>query len=217
MSNPAARAAHVLLVDDHPVFRQGVRFLLEDAGFVVAGEAANARDAVGMINAVRGDVALLDLSLGADSGLSLMGPLRSRGIPAVVCSMHDDRRHIEMALTAGASGYVAKDESGDTLVSALRSVLRGRPFVSPRIGATLSADEGAGLRMDSGTRLSQREQEVLEYLGAGYAVSEIATRLEVSPRTVEAYANRLINKLGLIGMRELRRYAMTTARPVQPN
>lgn len=215
--SPSPRAAHVLLVDDHPVFRQGVRFLLEDAGFVVAGEAANARDAVGMINALRSDIALIDLSLGTDSGLSLMGPLRARGIPAVVCSMHDDRRHIEMALTAGASGYVAKDESAETLVSALRSVLRGRPFVSLRIGATLSEEEREGLRMDSGTRLSAREQEVLGYVGAGYTVSEIATRLGLSPRTVEAYAYRVIEKLGLLSMRELRRYAVTAGHPAPPN
>jgi DNA-binding NarL/FixJ family response regulator len=210
----ATQGRRVLVVDDHPMFREGIRAVLEDAGFVVAGEAGNPRDALAMIHAGRSDVALLDLSLGAESGLSLMGPLRTKGIPAIVCSMHDDRLHVEQALTAGASAYVTKDDSPETLVTALRSVLRGRPFVSRRTDVMMTTEVAPLLRVGHAVRLSRREQQVLEYLSSGFAVSDIAQHLSVSPRTVEAYANRLMTKLGLSGMRELRRYAATAGRSV---
>lgn len=208
MPDSATHSRRVLIVDDHPMFRKGVRALLENAGFVVAGEAGNSCEALAMINGGRGDVALLDLSLGSESGLSLMGPLRGRGIPAIVCSMHQDKLHVEQALTAGASGYVTKGDAAEMLITALRSVLRGRAFVSPRVEAAMASETVPSAQVGGAVHLSQREQQVLDYLSAGYSNSEIAARLDVSARTIEAYSGRLMNKLGLCGMRELRRYAV---------
>lgn len=202
----------VLIVDDHPVFREGVRALLENAGFVVAGEAGNTREAIAHINAGHGDVALLDLTLGEDSGLALLGPMRAQGILAIVCSMYDDELHVEQALTAGASGYVTKGETAEMLVEAVRSVLRGRPYMSPRADDVLKDETKPVLHMGRVVKLSRREDQVVQYLSAGYAVAEIANRLEVSARTVETYTLRLMNKLGLQGMRELRHYAAAAGR-----
>ncbi|MEW5982362.1 MAG: response regulator transcription factor [Acidobacteriota bacterium] len=209
---PERARTEVLLVDDHPVFRQGVRMLLEGNGFAVSGEAGTTRDALSLINNRGADVALLDLALACESGLTLMEPLREKGIPAVVCSMHDDHLHVEQALTAGASGYVTKAEAGDTLLEALRSVLRGRPYLSPLADDTLTDETEPLVRMGTRVQLSRREDQVLQYLSAGYSLAEMASRLDVSARTVETYANRLINKLQLAGMRELRHYAAAVAR-----
>ena len=210
MSDRAPGARHVLIVDDHPMFRRGARFVVEDAGFVVGGEASTVREATTMIAAGRGDVVLLDLSLGTESGLALMGAIRSRGIPAVVCSLHGDRLHVEQALTAGVAGYVTKDEPAEVLARALRTVLRGQSFLSARAAACLSDSPEPSVSLGRPVQCSHRESEVLEFLAAGYGVSEIAARLDVSVRTVEAYCLRLTNKLGLSGMKELHRYAVGT-------
>jgi len=192
--------ARVLIVDDHPAVRFGLRLLLEREGLTVAGEADCMAAARQLAADSRPDLAIVDLSLGDEDGLELLAELgRSEpGLALLVYSMHEQR-----ALGAGARGYFAKRESAAQLGEGLRSVLAGAVYLSPRIAQSL-----AEARTSTSRQLSQKEQEIYELLGEGLGSSAIAARLDLSPRTVESYFARMLAKLGLGGTRELRQQAI---------
>jgi len=197
--------ARVLIVDDHPAVRFGLRLLLEREGLTVAGEADCMAAARQLAADSRPDLAIVDLSLGDEDGLELLAELgRSEpGLALLVYSMHEDAEHIQRALGAGARGYFAKRESAAQLGEGLRSVLAGAVYLSPRIAQSL-----AEARTSTSRQLSQKEQEIYELLGEGLGSSAIAARLDLSPRTVESYFARMLAKLGLGGTRELRQQAI---------
>lgn len=197
----------IFIVDDHPVLRQGITVLLQQAGMAVVGSAANVADGLAGIADSHPDVALVDLGLGDDDGQMLLRELaRDLNAPrSLVYSMNEDADSVERSLRSGAAGYVTKGEVWDTLVAALRAVATGGTFLSPRASRALDAPPfGSSQAAD----LSVRECEVYRLLGEGYSTTEIAARIEVSPRTVESYCARLQEKLHLPGMRELRRQAI---------
>ncbi|HEY3452582.1 MAG TPA: response regulator transcription factor [Myxococcales bacterium] len=199
----------VFVVDDHPVMRQGIGVLLQQAGVEVVGSAATVADALAGISSTAPHVALVDLGLGREDGRALLRKLgKDPGGPKrLVYSMNEDAGSVEESLAAGASGYVTKGEVWETLVAALRAVAAGECYLSPRASRALDAlprvpSEAAAVA------LSVREREVFRLLGEGYSTKEVGARLEVSPRTVESYCARLQEKMGLSGMRELRRQAI---------
>jgi DNA-binding NarL/FixJ family response regulator len=198
------RPIRVLLVDDHPAVRQGLALLLATESIAVIAEAGSAADARARLCEVSPDLAVLDLSLDGEDGLSLLAGLHRAGIPAVIYSMHTDPRRIGAALAAGAGGYVTKREHHDVLVRAIREVAAGRRFLSPIAAAT---DSPADL-----PDLSAQEREVFRRLGEGERAAEIAAALSISVYTVESYFTRLQCKLGLDGMHHLRRRAIQYAR-----
>ncbi|MDX9973154.1 MAG: response regulator transcription factor [FCB group bacterium] len=198
----------ILVVDDHPAVCQGLGLLLESERIFVCGEAGGLNEALACVDRCRPDLALVDLSLGDEDGMVLVKNLHARGLPSLVYSMYEDGRHVEGAFAAGALGYVTKREIRGVLVQAIREVAAGRRFVSPRAAVAL-ASRIADARPDDGyVDLSSQERQVYRLLGEGQGTGEIAAALGISVRTVESYYARILVKLGLDGMRDLRRHAI---------
>lgn len=205
---PAKAWARALIVDDHPALRHALALLLAQEGVEILGEARGCADTLALVDRQRPGLVLVDLSLGEEDGTPLVAELHARGVPVLVYSMHDDPDRVVGAFAAGALGYVAKHEPQEVLVQALHEVARGLRFVSP--AASLALAEGVGTRDPAQLlgRLSAHERQVYELLGQGADMHEIATTLRVSPHTVESYYGRILVKLDLSGMHELRRHAI---------
>jgi len=198
----------VLVVDDHPAVRQGLGALLTPEGIDVCAEASRRTEVLAGLNRCRPDLAIVDLSLDGEDGLALVADLHLRGMPVLVYSMHSEVRCVRDALAAGALGYVTKREFNDVLVQAIRDVAAGRRFVSPVAAAAL-AESVTGTPADSAVqKLSPQEQRVYELIGRGADIFDIAADLHVSTHTVESYYTRVLLKLDLNGMHELRRHAI---------
>lgn len=207
MSDSEGAGVRVFLVDDHPVMRGGLSVLLRQSGHVVCGEAGNRSELLARLDDARAAVALVDLSLAEESGLDLVDDLTARGVPTLIYSMHGDRRSIERAFGRGARGYVTKREVEDILMEAIRAVAAGRRYASPEAMRSLAERV---LAPDTGgeAALSQREEQILDGLGRGETSDELGRALNISFHTVETYYGRLIRKLGLSGMKELRKFAI---------
>ena len=203
MTGQALNGVRVFLVDDHPAVREGLSLLLANKGLVICGEAGRSEDALPMLTAAAADLALVDLSLGDESGIDLIAALSERGMRTLVYSMHDDSDRVEAALTAGANGYVTKREMAATLLEAIGLVLAGECYLSPiaaealRLGRT---DEGRKML----ARLSEREQELFRKMGEGYSTADLAHHFAIAPSTVETYYARIMEKLDLPRTKEVR-------------
>ncbi len=205
----APARVRVLLVDDHPAVREGLALLLAPDGIEVVAEASAHAEALARVKQRRPDLAIVDLSLDAEDGAALIADLRARDVPAIAYSMHKDPRHVEGAFAAGALGYVTKSELHDVLVDAVRQVAAGRQFVSP-VAAVALAQRASRSQAERGVSdLSQQERQVYQLLGNGEGSYEIAAALKISTRTVESYYARIMVKLGLSGMYELRHHAIS--------
>lgn len=209
MEAETSRPCRIFVVDDHPGVREGLALLLEQRGIIVCGDAEDAAQTLDRLESARPDVVLVDLSLQRENGMTLIEQLRSRGVTVLVYSMHEDAVHVKRSFAAGAEGYVTKREGADILVQAIREVVAGRRYVSERTRNTL-IDGGQDNDSEEARRmsLSERETLVLQWVGEGDSSGEIAHRLHISSRTVETYYGRIMEKLGLAGMKELRRYAI---------
>lgn len=208
MNNIAAKAARVFIIDDHPVVRQGLRLLFTQASHIVCGDAECRQEVLERIDTSGADVAVLDLSLGDESGLDLIGDIRATGVAVLVYSMHEDVMTIERAFAAGASGYVSKRDNEDVLLSAISDLLAGRRHVSRRASQSLANRAPSVREPETKHALSERESAILTRLGLGDSNADIAAALSISVRTVETYCVRLATKLELDGMKALRRYAI---------
>jgi len=202
----------ILLVDDHPVVRQGIRaILIERLKGAVIGEAGDAGSALRQVRDGDWDVVVADISLPAMSGLDLIKELRrtSPHLPTVVLSMHPAAQFARRALKAGAVGYLTKDSAPDELVAAIDEARRGRRYVGRDLHDVPSH---WGRRVKSGAPkhelLSDREYQILRMLGSGRAPSGIARDLGLSPKTISTYRMRVLEKLGMRTNAELMRYAI---------
>jgi DNA-binding NarL/FixJ family response regulator len=210
----------VLLVDDHPIVRYGfARLLAGEADIVVCGEAVDARAAIEAL-ATEPDVAVIDISLGASSGIDLIRELKERraSLQVLVVSMHDELLYAERALRAGAAGYVMKHEATDKMVRAIRAVAVGGTFVSEAVSSRLvqrvaTGGAAAGSPLDA---LTDRELHVLQLLGRGLGTRAIAEELHVSIKTIETYRARLKDKMKLRTGTELVRFAVKWAEERKP-
>ena len=202
----------VLIVDDHPIVRQGLAQLIEqEPDLEVCGEASDADSAVTSMDELEPDVALVDLMLKGASGTDLIKNLKSRhpSTPLLVISMHDEAVYAERALRAGAHGYIMKEEATGQVLTALRKVLGGDVYVSDRmVGHILRRMVGGAGSATGVDALSDRELEVFQWIGRGLAVPEIAQRLSVSPKTVETYRAHIKEKLNLANSAEVMRFAV---------
>jgi DNA-binding NarL/FixJ family response regulator len=206
----------IVLADDHPIVRQGMRGLLElEPGFVVVGEAGDGREAVELVERLQPDVAILDLMMPDLNGLEVtrralkLSP-RTR---VVVLSMYTDEPHALEALNAGASAYVLKGTSTETLIFALREAMAGRRYLSPplsdRAVEVYLAQIGTAARpTDRYELLTAREREVLELVARGASYAEIAEKLTISPRTAETHRTNLMRKLELKTTADITLYAV---------
>ncbi len=203
MSSGTAVKSQLLIVDDHPLFREGLRQMIErDPLLAVCGEAATSSDALTLIPQLNPDLVLVDISLGSGSGIDLVKSIRGtwEDLPVLVISMHDESLYAERSLRAGAMGYVMKHESGKTVRNAIHKALQGEVSLSERMSSTLIARmmRGDGDKPASPLEmLSNRELEVFRLLGQGKGTRQIAADLNVTIPTINSFRNRIKEKLQL--------------------
>lgn len=201
-----------LVVDDHPIVRQGLVALIgAQADMAPPGEAATAADTVELMRTRPWDLVILDINLPDGSGLDVLRRIRRErpDLPVLVLSAHAEEQFAVRTLRAGASGYLNKQLAADELIVAIRRVLAGRRYVSAALAERLAASlDPAAPDREPHETLSDREFQVLRLLGAGNAVSDIAAQLHLSVKTVSTYRARLLEKLGLESTAELVAYAI---------
>lgn len=206
-------SARIFLIDDHPAVRQGLALLLAQDHHQICGEAGNRAEMLQQLPTCQADLALLDLLLGEESGLEMIGDLRRQGIRVLAYSMYEDANTIRQVFASGAQGYVCKREVSGALLKAVREVLAGGSHVSPVAAQSLADSLISAPEQSGGPILSEREQQIIDLLGQGCSNQEIAEKLAISVRTLESYCARAIEKLRLSGMKELRRLAIQGRRP----
>ncbi|MDD4892060.1 MAG: response regulator transcription factor, partial [Phycisphaerae bacterium] len=205
--SPSARK--VMIVDDHPILRQGIAKLIDsEDDLVVCGEACDAAPALELAERERPDAAVVDISLKDSNGIDLVKELIARWptMGILVFSMHDEPFYAERVFRAGAKGYVTKGEPCSQVVEGIRQVLKGEVFVSERLAAKM-VDKYVGGRRDddrrSIDRLSAREFQIFDLIGQGIQTREIAERLHLSVKTVDAHRENIKGKLKLRNATEL--------------
>lgn len=217
LATPTAKAK-VVLVEDHPMFRERLAHLInKDLLMSVVGEADNIRDAMAVIESTQPDIAIVDISLNGPGGLELIKNLKAQGIkvPVLVLSMHDEALYAERVLRAGASGYITKNEAASEVRAAVQKVLSGDIYLSPtttsrllqRLSGTQVQPRASGI--DS---LTDRELEVFRLLGNGLNSREIADQLGLGETTVNSYRFRIRIKLNIKNAAELYRHAANWVR-----
>ena len=206
----APQTASIFLVDDHPMVRGGLANLLRGAGFEIAGDAGNIEETLTHPGLLRSQLVIVDLALGEESGMRLIHKLREGGLPVLVYSMYESVHVIRQALDAGAGGYVIKREASGALMDAIQSVLTGTEFLSPR------AERMLGMMSPSGI-LTGQQYQIYRLLGQGYSNDEISDQLGISIRTFESYSARIMDKLGVESMKDLRRQAIREATSLPPD
>ena len=204
----------VLLVDDHPLVREGlVNLISQQADLQICGEAGNEPQALELIRTIRPDVAIVDISLETGSGIELIKSTKAMfpAVTVLVLSMHDELLYAERALRAGARGYVMKREAAKKVIEAIRCVLAGQLYVSDKIAALMAEKFVEGRQPATASpieQLSNRELEVFQLLGLGHNTRQIADHLHVGFKTVQAYCARIKQKLKLANATELLREAI---------
>lgn len=204
----------ILLVDDHPLLRQGIAMTIEDeADFEVVAQTGDAEEALARFDEVAPDLVITDISLPGMNGLELLKNLLTLhpDLPVLVVSRHDEELYAERAVRAGARGYVSKLAAGDDIVRAIRRVLRGGIHLSEDLKDRMLFGAAAGVKDGMQTPLevlSDRELEVFEMTGRGIPTREISERLHLSVKTVESYRSRIKTKLGLANGTELMKHAV---------
>lgn len=209
MSTDALQAGgpiDVLIADDHALVREGLRLILSGHDdIVVVAEASDAPETLDALARHTPDVLLLDLNLGAQSGLALLPRIREEheSTAVVILTMQNEPRTAQHALEAGAAGYVLKESVGDEVARAIRAVAAGGTYLQPELGAALVRQR----READYEPLTRREREVLALIGVGYTNAQVADELQISVRTAESHRARIQFKLGIAGRAELIRYA----------
>lgn len=215
-SSPTRKASavrRIVIVDDHPIVRQGLQMLMEgEPDLELCGESDNTVDALTMIEKVKPDLAIVDLALRDSSGLDLIKDLQVRlpDLPVLVLSMREEGFYAERVLRAGARGYVAKEEGPKQLLEGVRRVLQGQVYVSDRIASKVMSKivSGADQTESPIGMLSDRELEVFELIGQGLPTREIAKRLHISSKTVDSHREHIKRKLGLDSGTDLLKHAI---------
>ena len=198
----------ILLVDDHPLVRDGLRARLEAAPRLrVVGEAGSGQEAIEQAGACRPDLVLMDVNMKGGSGIEATARLLQHypGIAVLVLSMHDKPEYVTQAIQAGARGYVLKDAPGKDIVLAIDTVMGGGIYYSAALARQLASPAAAD------NVLTAREQEVLDHIAGGQSNKQIARALDLSVRTVETHRLNIKRKLGIEGQAELIRFAVQQA------
>ena len=197
----------ILIVDDHPLVRAGFSQLIGDTSDLeVCGESADMADGLTQVELLKPDLAIIDLSLAGGSGLDLIKHIRAHGneVLILVASMHDELLYAERVITAGAQGYINKQEAQDKIIPAIRQVLKGKRYLSARMTdrfqGKLTSTTNNKRDIDA---LSNRELQTFELIGQGMAVSDIAQHLNISIKTIETHQAHIKKKLGLKTAHEL--------------
>ncbi len=202
----------VLLADDHAIIRDGLRQILaETEDLAVAGEAANGQEVLTQLRERDWDLLVLDISMPGRSGLDLIRLVKDEcpHLPVLILSMHHEEQYAVRALHAGAAGYLTKESDADLLLHAMRRVAAGGVYVSDKVAELMAR----GLRPVSSELphklLSDREYQVFSLLVQGHGLSDIATELSLSVKTISTHKTRILQKMGMSNLSELVRYAIS--------
>lgn len=205
----------VFIADDHAVVRDGLRLLIETQGDMrVVGEASNGREAVRQVQRTNPGVVIMDLAMPELNGVEATRQIRETcpSVKIIVLSMHSSSEHIFQALKAGAHGYLLKESAGMEVINSIRAVTSGKRYLSEKIGEQMIdeyifnreiAETGSPL-----SKLSTREREILQLVAEGKSSADIAQTLFISPKTVETYRSRLMQKLGINDLPSLVKFAI---------
>ncbi len=221
-SDPAASRKRVLLVDDHPFMRVGLATLIDrQPDLAVCGEAGNPIEAFHALQKTKPDLILTDLTMPGRSGLEFIKDLRAAEpeLAILVVSMHDEAVHAERALRAGARGYIMKEAGGENLLTAIRQVLRGEVYVSPKMSARILEGLSGGRPRGSSSpieKLTDREFEIFQLIGQGKSTRDIATQLSLSPKTIDVHRANIKEKLELTDVTALIRHAVRWVETQKP-
>jgi DNA-binding NarL/FixJ family response regulator len=200
----------VLVADDHPIVRQGLRQILAGTpDMAVAGEAVNGQEALDQVRAGDWDVLVLDMTMPGRSGFDILKELKHEQphLPVLVLSMHAEEQFAVRVLKAGASGYLTKENAPEELVKAIRRVVSGGKYVSSGLAESLAFGLDTGSDRPRHETLSDREFQVMRLMASGKTLAEIAETLSLSAKTISTYRTRLLEKLNLKSNAELMRYA----------
>jgi DNA-binding NarL/FixJ family response regulator len=218
MSETQPEKSRVLIVDDHPLFREGLRQMIDRyPDLAVCGEAPDAEEAIKALAELKPDLALVDISLGGTSGLDLIKLIKDQydDLPVLVISMHDESLYAERALRAGAMGYVMKHEPAKTVRAAISKVLGGEIYLSEKMSATMLSKLMRGKSEHSVSpleQLSDRELEVFQMLGQGKGTRQIAQELNLTIPTINSFRARIKEKLQLKSSTEVMLHAINWVR-----
>lgn len=221
MTKAHCEKSQVLLVEDHPLFREGLAQLIDrDSGLAVCGQVSDASAALRAVEQLKPDLVTIDISLEGGNGIELIKTLRAKheDLPILVISMHDESLYAERALRAGAQGYVMKNEPGRTVRAAILKVLGGDMFLSEKMSSSVLAKLMRGKTekpVSPIEQLSDRELEVFEMLGRGKPTRQIAEELNLTIPTIHSFRNRIKEKLQLKNSTEMMLHAMQWVRERQ--
>lgn len=201
----------VLIADDHPIVRQGLRQILSGIpDMKVAGEAVDGQETLNQVRAGEWDVLVLDITMPGRSGFDILKELKHEepSLPVLVLSIHAEEQFAVRVLKAGAAGYLSKENAPDELVKAIRKVVSGGKYISRGLAETLAAGLDTDTAGSQYETLSDREFQVMQMMGNGKTLAEIADELSLSPKTVSTYRTRLLEKMNLKTNADIIRYAI---------
>ena len=206
----------IIIVDDHPLFRQGLKELINrQQDMIVCGEAEDVFEAMRVIRKQNPDMVVTDIALKTTNGLELIKDVRVQypNIPIMAISMHEECYYAERALRAGAKGYITKQKAPKEVIVAIRAILSGKPYVSSEMTTRILTnliDDKNNSETSLIDSLSDREMEVFRLIGKGLGVGQIAEKLVLSVKTIETYRIHIKKKLNLADASQLRQYAVNS-------
>jgi len=201
----------ILVADDHPVFREGVKQILaETSDIIVADEASNGREILAKLGQGHYDVILLDIAMPDESGVEILKQIKNikPDQAVLILSMYPEKQYALRILRLGASGYLTKESTPDQLVTAVRRVVAGGRYISPEFGEELALRIGKEFKVPRHERLSDREHQVLVMIASGKTNGEIANELSLSAKTISTYRTRMLEKMNMKTDAELTHYAI---------
>ena len=201
----------ILIADDHTIMREGLKRILDGIDDIqVIGEAIDGHDTITKVRSESFDVLLLDLSMPGRSGVDLIHQIKDEfpKLPILILTMHEEEQYAVRAIRAGANGYLTKESAGTQLVTALRKVASGRPYISMEVAEQLAMSAMPANGDASHTSLSDREFEVFCHLAKGKSITEIGDMLHLSVKTVSTHKTRIMQKMGLNSISDLVQYAI---------
>lgn len=201
----------ILIVDDHPIVRQGLRQALADAEIGEIVEAATPHEALDLVRQREWDAVVLDIGLPGRGGLEVLKDIKQEvpRLPVLILSMHSEEQYAVRAIRAGAAGYLTKEAAPGQLVDAIHKIVSGGRYISPELAERLATELTVDAARPLHTSLSDREFDVLRLIASGQTVGHIAERLSLSVKTVSTYRARILEKMHLKNNAELMRYALT--------